>query len=181
MSEALAPKQLAEEGQADYKRGEYLAAARAFEAASQSLASSGDTLEAAEMLNNTSVAYLQARDPQAALKAVKGTSATFSEMGDMTRQGMALGNLGSALDAVGRLDDAADAYRQSADLLKQVGEQELRATVLQSLSSLQLRTGRQFEALATMKAGLDGIEHPKPKQRIIKSLLQVPFKFLNKS
>lgn len=180
MSEALVPKQLEEEGQAAYKRGEYLAAARAFEAASQSLASSGNTLGAAEMLNNTSVAYLLAGDPHAALKAAKGTVATFSEAGDLTRQGMALGNLGSALEALKHLDDAADAYQQSADLLKQAGEKELRANVMQSLSSLQLRTGRQLEAVATMKAGLDGIEHPNPKQRILKKLLQAPFKFLNR-
>jgi hypothetical protein len=54
----------------------------------------------------------------------------------------------------------------------------MRAHVLQSLSKLQLKSGRQIEALATMEAGLEGFKKPTLKQRILKKLLQMPFRFL---
>jgi hypothetical protein len=94
---------------------------------------------------------------------------------------MALGNLGTALEAVGRLDEAIQAYQQSADVLKQANETEMRASVMQSLSALQLRTGHQLEALATMQAGLDGLKKPSPKQRALRKLLNLPSKVIKGS
>jgi tetratricopeptide (TPR) repeat protein len=181
MDEPLTVKQLISEGMSAYQQGDFLAAARAYEAAAESFDATGDPLNAAEMRNNSSVAWLQAGENQSSLKAVEGTPAIFEAAGDIRRQGMALGNLGSSLEACGRLKEASDAYQKSADLLKQTGENDLRAYVMKSLSALQLRTGHHIEAIATMEAGLDGIEHPKPQERLLKRLLQAPFKFLGKS
>ena len=58
------------------------------------------------------------------------------------------------------------------------GESEFRANVMQSLSQLQLKTGRQFEALASMEAGIDGLESPSAKQRFLKRLLKLPYKYM---
>jgi len=181
MNEAISPKQLANEGKDAYRKGDFLAAAQSYEAAALSYSASDDSLAAAEMLNNSCVAYLQAGNPQAAMRVVEDTPATFSDAGELGRQGMALGNLGAALEALNRRGEALEVYWQSSELLKQAGEFELRANVMQSISSLQLRTGQQLQALATMQAGLDGITRPNPQQRILKKLLQVPFKFLNKA
>jgi tetratricopeptide (TPR) repeat protein len=181
MNEAITPKKLANEGKDAYRKGDFLAAAQSYEAAALSYTASDDDLAAAEMLNNSCVAYLQAGNAQAAMRVVDETAATFARARDLGRQGMALGNLGAALEALNRPDEALDVYWQSSELLKQAGEFELRANVMQSISSLQLRTGKQLQALATMQAGLDGITHPNPKQRILKKLLQVPSKFLNKA
>ena len=178
MTDALSPGRLSKEGSSAYQRGDYLAAARAFEAASQSYAASGDALQSAELANNCSVAYLQAGEAAAALSTVEGTPAIFAAAGDIRRQALALGNLAAALEAQSRLDEAADVYQQSADLLQQAGEYTLRVDVMRSLSALQLRTGRQLEALATMQAGLEGVKHPSPKQRVLKKLLQVPFRLM---
>jgi tetratricopeptide (TPR) repeat protein len=133
------------------------------------------------MRNNSSVAYLQAGEAQAALKSVEGTPAIFAAGGDQRRQGISLGNLGAALEAVGRLDEAAEAYLQSAELLQASGENDLRVYVMKSLSALQLRTGRHIEALASMQSGLEGIEHPKPQERLLKRLFGAPLKFFGKS
>lgn len=180
MSEAISVKQLVSEAKSAYKRGDFEAAGRAYEAAAIGYQTEDDILAAAEMQNNSSVSFLQAGDVSAALQAVEGTAQVFADAGDIRRQGMALGNLGAALEADGRLEDAMDIYSQSADLLKHAGEDEFRANVMQSLSNLQLRTGRQYEALFTMEAGLSGIQHPKPSQRILKRLLRFPYKFLGK-
>jgi len=176
MTDTLTPEELAMEGKKAYERGDYIASARSFDAAANAYQSAGDELNAAEMLNNSSVAYLRIGDGEAALKAVEGTPSIFSDSGDLRRQGMSLGNLGAALEAVNRKDDARDVYQQSADILKQAGESQLRASVMQSLSVLQMRSGEQLEALATMQAGLDDLEHPSPKQNIVSKLLKLPSK-----
>lgn len=178
MVEVLDATQLAKEAKQAYQRGDYESAARTFLAAAQSYTTSQHPLDAAEMANNASVAYLQAGDSQAAFKAVEGTAEIFAADGDVRRQAMALGNLGAALEALKRYKEAEDSYQQSADLLKQVGEDQLRLNVMESLSRLQARTGRQLEALASMQAGLEDVHQPSPKQRILKKLLEVPFKFM---
>jgi tetratricopeptide (TPR) repeat protein len=178
MSDALNPVQLAKEGKEAYQRGDYGAAAKLYLAAAQGYASAGDKLTEAEMLNNCGVAYLRIGDGKAALQVIEATPATFAAAGDIRRQGLALGNLGDALESVGRKQEAGDMYTQSADLLEQAGEEEMRAHVLQSLSKLQLKSGRQIEALATMEAGLEGFEKPSLKQRILKKLLRFPFKLM---
>ena len=180
MNDTLSHEQLAAEARAAYKRGDYLAAANAFKAASESYRLSGDELNAAEMANNYSVALLQGGEAQQSLEVVLGTDKIFAEAGDLRRQAMALGNQAAALEALNRPDEAIDAYERSAELLTQVGDTETRVSVMQSLSALQLRHGRQLEALATMQAGLNGVKHPTPKQRMLRKLLQIPFKFMNR-
>jgi chaperonin cofactor prefoldin len=106
--------------------------------------------------------------------------ATFDQAGDVLHQAMALGNWAAALEELDRLDDAAEAYQQSADLLKQIGEDGLRVHVMQSLSALQLRMGRQLQALATMQAGLEDVRRPTPKQLLLKQLLKIPFRLLGR-
>jgi tetratricopeptide (TPR) repeat protein len=180
MNETITPQQLKEEGEAAYRQGNYIAAAHAYEASAQGYRATDNELAAAEMLNNSSVAFLQAGEAQRALEIVNETPETFSKAGDTRRQGMAFGNQGAALEALKRYPEAIEAYQRSAELLKQAGEGELRANVLQSLSALLLKSGQQLEALAVMQAGLEGVKRPNPKQRILKKLLHVPFKFLEK-
>jgi tetratricopeptide (TPR) repeat protein len=178
MTEILTPQQLSSEGESAYRRGLYPVAAQAFQAAAQGFASQGESLMAAEMANNASVALLKAGDAQGALQAVEGTQAEFARAGDLRCQGMAAGNRGAALEALGQLEEAAAAYQQSADLLKEAGEMELRAFVMQSLSALQLRMGQHLQAYGTMYAGVQGIQKPNPRQKLLKKLMEIPFKFL---
>ncbi len=180
MSETVTPEQLTEEGKTAYQRGDYVSAGKAYQAAAQGYREVGEHLTSAEMLNNASVAFLQAGEAETALQLVEGTDSQFAAANDPRRQGIALGNRGAALEALGRLSEAAEAYRQSAALLKQAGEIEFYGRVMQSLSALQLRTGRQLEALATMNAALEGIPKPSLKQRLLKRLLQTPYKLLGR-
>ncbi len=178
MAEILDAQGLAKEGKLAYQRGDYENAARTFQAASNGYKTSQDALNAAEMANNASVAYLKAGDAQSALQAVEGTAEIFAVEGDVRRQALALGNLGAALEGVQRYLEAEDAYQQSADLLKQIGEDKLRLNVMQSLSTLQLRNGKHLQALSSLQAGLEDVDRPSPKQRMLKKLLGVPFKLM---
>ena len=178
MNEILSPQQIAKEAQSAYSEGDYAGAAQSFEAARQSYLSAGDDILAAEMANNGSVALLQAGDAEGALKAVQGTPEIFSLAEDRKRQAMALGNQAAALEALHRLEEAEQIYWQSAEILKILGENDLRLSVMKSISALQLRSGRQLQAVATMQSGMDGLEKLTPKQRLLKRLLNIPTKLL---
>jgi tetratricopeptide (TPR) repeat protein len=176
--ETLTPQQLADEGQADYRKGDYLSAAKLFKAAADGFLSAGDELSAAEMANNCSVASLKGGDAKTALEVVRGTDLVFGGKGDLRRQAMAVGNMAAALEGLNQTEEAIIAYQQSAEYLNQAGEYELRAYVCQSISALLMKQGRYLEAYATMQAGIMGIKEPNVSQKILKTLMDIPFKFL---
>jgi tetratricopeptide (TPR) repeat protein len=174
MHDIVSPDKLSNQASSLYKKGQYLESARTFQAAQQGYQERGEIINAAEMANNAAVAFLQADQPEAGYSAVKGTPEVFSSQGDFRRQGMAIGNLAAAAEALGNTQEAIELYQQAAQILSQVGEDQLRAATMQSLSMLQLKTGRQLQALASMQNGLNGVKHPTPKQSFIKKLLQIP-------
>jgi tetratricopeptide (TPR) repeat protein len=175
----LNPADMAGEGQTAYRSRNYLAAARAFQAAAQAYRSQGSLDLAAEMDNNCGVALLQGGEPAAALQAVSGSAQVFAAQGDERRAALAYGNQGAALEALGQIQQAMESYQRSAELLKKVGEHELRVPVLRALSQLQLRRGQVLPALASMQASIAEIEHPSLWQRILKHLFETPFRLLN--
>ena len=169
MPEILTPQQLAEEGSKAFQKGQYENAANSFAAAAEGYSAAGKPLDSAEMKNNQSVALLKAGDAQAAYDAVAGTDSIFQGAGDTRRQGFATGNEASALEALNRLDEAAQKYQRSADLLEKAGEDQMRATVLQSLSLLQLRQGKTIDAAYSMQSGAAGVKKTLTKAAYHKS------------
>jgi len=176
--ETVNPQQLAREAQAEYTKGQYLSAAMLFKAAADGFSASGDELGAAEMANNCSVAYLKAGNAELALQAVGETDQFFASKGDVKRQAMALGNQAASLEKLHQLDEAMSKYEKSSRLLREAGEFDLRAYVLQSLSALQLRRGRYLEAYATMRIGVMGVKKRNLQQKLLNALMDLPFKFL---
>lgn len=174
------PSDLAESGKKHYEREDYIQAAEAFAASAAGFRTAEDALSAAEMDNNRSVALLQAGEYQAALDAAARTDKTFASAGDTRRQAQALGNQAAAMAGLGRKQDAEDLYWKSAQLLEACGEKDLRATVLQAISRLQLGEGRYMQALASMESGLEGVPKPSLAQRLLKRLLKIPGKLLNR-
>jgi len=181
MTAPYSPDELSGEGKMAYKEKRYAEAADAFQAASQGYVAAGDPLSAAEMLNNQSVSLLMAGNAEMALQAASGTEETFAAAGDIRRQAMAFGNQGAALEKLARFDEAINAYEHANELFKQIGEHDLRKIVLESLSTLQMKTGRKYEAAATLKASMDEDQQPKPVRRFLKKLYDLSFKALFRS
>ncbi len=171
MNTILAPTQLAEEGRALYGRGDYAGAAGRFEQAAEGYRLAGEAVLAAEMANNVSVARLQAKDAAGALAAVEGTAAVFEQAGERLKLAMAYGNRAAALDGLGKLAEAEADYERSSALLKELGEHELRADVMKALTALQIRSGRNLEALASMDIGLAGVKNLSLKHRFLQKIL----------
>ncbi len=172
MPDILTPLQLSEEGTQAFQKGQYDSAAKSFSAAAEGYAAAGKPIDSAEMKNNQSVALLKAGDAQGALDAGAGTESIFRAAGDIRRQGFAVGNDASALEALGRLDEAAQKYQQSAELLEKAGEDQMRAMVMESLSALQLKQGNAIDAAISMQSGMVGVKKPTLKQRIVKTLIK---------
>ncbi len=155
-----------------YQEGDFVNAARLFGEAASFFQVQGNELDAAEMKNNQSVALLQAGDAQGSFDAASGTAQIFFANQDFRRQGMALGNEASALAAMGKLDDAIQTYLLSADALKNAGEDQLSATVMQAVAGIQMRKGKVMDALLSMRLGLASVKEPTLKQKILLGMLK---------
>lgn len=174
MNEILNPHDLSNQGSEAYARGEYPQAASLFIAAAEGYRSLDKMGEAGEMLNNACVAFLQAGQGEEALKVVSPTIEMFEKINDRRRLGMAYGNLAAALEACHRYEEAIPAYQTSARYLNEAGEDDLSIEAMKSLSALQLKMGKQIEAVMTMQSALSGVKKPTLKQRILKKLLRTP-------
>jgi tetratricopeptide (TPR) repeat protein len=169
-----------EEAKSAFHSGNFHLAIQKFKQARHFYQDNDLPLEAAEMANNLSVAYLQAKQKKNALEAVSGTDSLFEEAGDIRRQAIALGNLGSAQEANKLREQAIISYKKSAELFEQCGDSEMRTTVLRSLSALQVRQGTQLESLLAMQRSLQAKEKLSLKDRILLWLLKIPFRFSGK-
>lgn len=171
---------LSEQAEKAFRAGRFAEAAEFYRQAAERSNMEGDSLRAAELSNNRSVALLQGGDAEDALQAAWGTEQVFAQAGDLRRQGLALGNQAAALEALGKHAEALRCYNLSADLLKQCGDNASRAVVLKSISAMQVRSGHHLEALASMDAALKNQPKPTIKERLLKKLLDIPFKMMGR-
>jgi tetratricopeptide (TPR) repeat protein len=167
------PQSLAEEAERVYQEGDFESAARLYGEAASTFQALGSTLDSAEMKNNQSVSFLQAGNPQSALDAVTGTADIFANAKDLRRQGIALANVATPLQSLGRLDEAVEGYLQASVVFKQAGEDQLYATVMQAVAGIHLRRGKIFEALSAQRAGLADLKNPSFTQKIMRGLLRL--------
>ncbi len=169
-----------EQAKSAYNDEDYTRAAELFKAAADQFNAAGDPLSAAEMANNRSVALLKANDARGALAVVEGTDAVFEQAGDVRRQAMALANKAAALESLKKFPEALELYERSSALLKQIGEGELRAYVLKCISAIQLRQGKQLDAMVSMQASLDNKPSPGIKDRFMKRLIEQVFNLMRR-
>ncbi len=166
-------EKLAQQAVSAYRQKQFKQAAALFLRAADEYNVNYQPIIAAEMQNNRSVALLQAGENAEALLAVGSTDVLFAQAGDIKRQAMALGNKAAALEALGKLKEALDCYKQSAQLLETLSEDEMQSLVLKRISSLQLRSGKALASLANMDAALT-IEKPKNmKEKLLKKLFSL--------
>jgi tetratricopeptide (TPR) repeat protein len=171
MVNKLTPQEIADQAKSIYQAGDYPAAVQAFAEAASAYANAGDAPMSAEMKNNQSVALLRNKQAQVALEAAQGTDSVFAEIGDTRRQGMALANQASALEALKRFKEAIDLFTRAGDTLEKTGEIDLRLEVMQLLSALYLRRFKFLDAIIALQSGLAAVKNPTPKQRFMKMLL----------
>lgn len=173
MSEIVDPKALSENADGAYNEGDFENAARLYGEAASVFQAQGNVVIAAEMRNNQSVAYLQDKKTQLAYDVVAGTSEAFAVAGDTRRQGIALANEATALQALNRTDEAIEKYIQSGDAFKKVDEDQLHSSVLQAVAGIYLRRGKFAESMNYLSASVANVKNPTFKQKLIKLLVRL--------
>ncbi len=166
------PSQLEAQGKRAFADKKFDEAASLFRKAAEIYALVPKAVLAAEMMNNASVALLQAGKPEESLAAVMNTEKVFEEAKDTKRQAMAFGNKAAALEALNRTEEAIAAYEFSAELFKQVDEGDLRAMVMKSAAALKLKTGRVTESAFKMMGSLEAKKNPGFFERILRYFLR---------
>jgi tetratricopeptide (TPR) repeat protein len=159
-----------------YKRKKYQEAAELFQEIASEYELQEKKIEAAEMMNNASVAWLLKGDAQKALDSAKDTHLVFEAAQNLKQAGMAYGNQAAAYQALNDHKTALDYYRTSSELLKEAGETDFRAIVLKQISQLQLQTGDHMQALASMNTALDTSEELSGKEKFLQRMLKKIFK-----
>jgi tetratricopeptide (TPR) repeat protein len=178
MNEILTPEDLVKEAKECYSQKEYSRAADLYRKAAEGYKTQNDEVNEAEQMNNCSVAYLQAGDPQLALDAAEGTDTVFSDINDPVREALAMGNQAAALEDLHRDTEALDFYRKSADLLKATNEKELRSYVMKKISALQIRTGDKMDATVSMYGALQDKKDLTGKEKTLKKMLDTLYGYM---
>ena len=169
------PVALAEQGKQEYAKGNHASAAGFFLQAAQAYKSAQDDLNAAEMMNNQSVALLKAGKAKDALEATEGTEEIFQKAGDMKRQGIAVGNRAAALEGLKKTDEALAEYERAAVLLEEAGEGDMHSFVRKAAANLNFKRGRVTAAQMDVYDSLRLVEKPNFTQRIMKFLKRIGF------
>lgn len=174
------PALIADDAKDLYRAGKFQQAADGFSRAAAFYLDQDQKELAAEMQNNQSVALLKAKKPRLALDAVLGTEKIFQEAGDLLKQGMALANQATAYREMGEKQIAIDDFSRAAEIFKISGEKEMYLQTMQSISALKMRSRNIIGALFSMQEGLDELEKPNLRQRLLRNLLKIPQNLMNK-
>ena len=170
---ALTPITLAEDGKKEYEKGKFLTAADLFLQAAQAYTAARDELNAAEMLNNQSVALLQAGKAKEALQATEGTEEVFQKAGDIKRQGIAVSNRAAALEGLKKWKEALAEYDRAAALFEQIGEGDMHSMVRKAAANINLKRGHLGDSQMDVYDSLRLVEKPTFSQRILKFLMKI--------
>lgn len=173
MSKTENPGNLTNAAKAAFEKKNYSEAARIFLQVIQHIDPDHQPVEHAEACNNLSVALLKSGKPQSALDCVAGTDLIFAKHGLVNQQAMALGNAGAALTELQQFNEALGYYRRSAALFKDTGNNEMRSYVLQEISSLQLKRGKQVESLFAMDAALQSKQKLTWQESLLNKLMKI--------
>jgi tetratricopeptide (TPR) repeat protein len=174
------PTPLAEEGKKLYQAGKFQQAAGAFSQAADFYDQAGNGVLAAEMRNNQAVSLLKTKDPGGALEAVRGTAEIFLSSGMEMNAAMALGNEGTSLQDLGKQDQAQVLFTRAAEIFKRLGMDEMYLQTMQSISGIKFKQRNVLGALISMQEGLEELDKPNLRQKMLRNLLKLPQNLVEK-
>ena len=167
------PTTLAGQGKQEYEKGNFAIAADLFSKAAQAYENLKDTLNAAEMKNNQSVALLQAGKTKEALQATDGTEEIFQQAGDLKRQGIAIANRAAAMEGLKKWDEALAEYERATSILEQAGEGDMHSMVRKAMAGLNLKLGRVTASQLDAYDSARLVKKPSFAQRFMKFMMRI--------
>ena len=169
-------RKLHEEGVALFRKGQPEAALAKFQEALSH--ATNDPHHTAEIYNDLGATYKELKQYEAAYEALDESSKSFIELDDKKGQAQALGNLASVLEAEGLLEEAVDAYKQSATMLEDMGQGELAMYVWQAVSRLRMKQKQYIAAIGAYEEGVENMPEGSIKKKILGRLLRMPGSFM---
>ena len=166
------PSVLGQRGKRDFEAGNYASALEEFQSSAEGYGAVDDRANQAEQLNNVGVTLLQLGRARDALDAVTGTDAVFAGQGDLRRQGIAMNNQASALEALHRPDEAIAAYEKAAQVLGEAAEGAMQTAALKAAAAIDLRRGHLASSGSTMLGALSSNPNPNLLERVLRALLR---------
>ncbi len=165
-------KKLHEAGVALFRKEKFNEALQKFNEAIE--AAADDNNRAAQIYNDVGVTHKQLGDYEAAHAALDEAMNRFVTLDDTKGQAQTLGNRASVYEAEELMDEAIDAYKQSAHMFEALGENEMAMYVWQAISRLRKSQGRYIEAIGAYEEGVDNMPESSFKRKIMQKLLRMP-------
>lgn len=162
---------LQEQGIKQFQQKEFEEAARLFQEASTAYEAEGQRDLAAEMQVNLGLTRRSMGANQDALDLMGQALIVFNELEDHKRSAMVLGNMGGVYVALGDKEQAAECYRDAADIFEELGEKKLHGETLLAIANLQMSNRKVTDAAATYEAGLSELDNLSVSQKMIKGLI----------
>lgn len=163
---------LNEKGIQAFQKKNYNQACEYFQKAADAYQNEDKPLDAAEALNNLSVALVKDKRAEEAVKVVQGTEILFEEAGDLKRKGMALGNQAAALEALGKNAEAIELYEEAVKIFHELDEDDLKTASLQAISEIKLRKGQLSGTALDAIDALVSNPNPTLRQKILKFIFR---------
>jgi tetratricopeptide (TPR) repeat protein len=104
--------------------------------------------------------------------------AVFQQINDDSRTAQVLGNMARVYAKMGNTEQAITYYREASALFNELGDEENYGQTVLAIADLQMRSGNIMQAGAMFEVGLDYVEKPNARQRVLKRLLGVPYRML---
>lgn len=161
---------LKEEGVKLFAQHDYEAANRSFQQAKDAYESENNYVMVAEMKVNIGLVHRSLGESQQALDLMLEALHFFQDKHDKMRIAQVQGNLGGVYLALNDIDKAESAYRDAANLFKELGHTDLHSDTLQALGRLQLTNGRFLAGATNYQTALMGRSNLSFQQRIILTL-----------
>jgi tetratricopeptide (TPR) repeat protein len=166
------PHQLHQEGINLFRRGNIDDAQKKLAQALEHVGE--DTRKAAEIHNDLGVIYKQLEDYPAAHHALDEALSLFEKLDDKKGQAQTFGNRAAVLEAEGRLEEAVDLYKQSANLLEELGESEMAMYAWQAVSKLRTKQGQYIAAIGAYEEGVSNMPKRSFKRKVLEQILKAP-------
>lgn len=169
----MSGKKLQAQGIHQFQADEFEAAVQTFRQAITAYEAENDPLGAAEQHVNLGLCYRALDQFEPALEAMQTGLAAFREHQDRFREAQALGNLALVYAKQDNSEQATTYYREAAAIFRELGEDEFYGQTILALADLQFRSGQLIQAAETFELGLQYIQNPNQRQKMMKQLMVV--------
>jgi tetratricopeptide (TPR) repeat protein len=164
---------LKDQGIQQFMQHDYEKAAATFREAIAAYDGAGAADMAAEQRVNLGLALHSLGQHDAALEQMQQAHAVFAGMNDTRRTAQALGNMARVYASLGNSEQALTHYREACTLFSEIGDDESYGQTVLAIADLQMRGGNVMQAASTYEVGLEHLQQPTARQRMIRKLLGV--------